>query len=194
LWPTKLAHDTLRDLYHSDEHFLKFFKSNREYVDRSFFFFMADHGPYVDRIRHTRLGMYENLNPFLMVLIPSQYRNSSIHHQLYEKANKLMTHFDIHATIVDILKNSFAVVHCTDLSNMLENVQKLDEALIKKLGQFIAEQLNQLLSDNGLADKCQKQFYIARRYITQIKERDSTLYEVSAYLAPSMGVFEVRNK
>uniref|UniRef100_A0A158P9N4 VWFA domain-containing protein n=1 Tax=Angiostrongylus cantonensis TaxID=6313 RepID=A0A158P9N4_ANGCA len=104
LWPTNLAHGSMRDIYHSDEHFLNFFKSNRESIDRSFFFFMGDHGPRGGFFAETQLGQYENLNPFLMVLIPSIYRNTSIHHQLYGKANKLMTNFDLHATLMDILK------------------------------------------------------------------------------------------
>uniref|UniRef100_A0A0K0DI06 Sulfatase domain-containing protein n=1 Tax=Angiostrongylus cantonensis TaxID=6313 RepID=A0A0K0DI06_ANGCA len=104
VWPTYLAHDTLKHLYHADEHFLRFFKKNRAIVDKSFFFFMGDHGPRFEGIREVSLGQYENLNPFLMVMIPSMYRNTSIHHQLYQKTNQLMTNFDLHATIMDILK------------------------------------------------------------------------------------------
>ncbi|KAJ1351291.1 hypothetical protein KIN20_007277 [Parelaphostrongylus tenuis] len=67
---------------------------------------MGDHGPRFDGIREVPLGQYENLNPFLMVMIPSIYRNTSIHQQLHMKANQLMTNFDLHATIMDILKTS----------------------------------------------------------------------------------------
>uniref|UniRef100_A0A0K0D809 Sulfatase domain-containing protein n=1 Tax=Angiostrongylus cantonensis TaxID=6313 RepID=A0A0K0D809_ANGCA len=200
----------LKDLYHADEHFLKFFESNRESVDRSFFFFMADHGPHADLIRETRLGMYENLNPFLMVTIPSQYRNTSIHHQLYHKANELMTNFDLHATIVDILKEIESGQLLSDLQRFFQlqpttrfsdtsyrdlmplskgsslfrewrgarNCRTLpipsaycichyndttvnDEVLMEKLGKFFAEQVNQILYDNGVADKCQKYKYFA---------------------------------
>ncbi|KJH50719.1 hypothetical protein DICVIV_03160 [Dictyocaulus viviparus] len=104
VWPTWLAHDTMKNLFHADEHFLKFFKKNRAQIDRSFFFFLGDHGPIREGIGKTRLGRYEGLNPFLMVLIPSVYRNTPIHFQLRQKTYELMTHFDIHATIVDILK------------------------------------------------------------------------------------------
>ncbi|KAK6014734.1 hypothetical protein OSTOST_19875, partial [Ostertagia ostertagi] len=45
IWPTMLAHGTLRDLYHSDAHFLEFFKRNTKHLDDAFLFFMADHGP-----------------------------------------------------------------------------------------------------------------------------------------------------
>ncbi|KAK6027640.1 hypothetical protein OSTOST_06328, partial [Ostertagia ostertagi] len=136
IWPTTLAHETLKDLYHADEHFLRFFQRNRAIIDRSFLFFMGDHGPrrdgrnraIIDRsflffmgdhgprrdgaqrhhisvqIGNLRLGQYENLNPFLMVTIPSAYRNTSLHRHLRQKTLELMTNFDIHATLMDILK------------------------------------------------------------------------------------------
>ncbi|KAK5968107.1 hypothetical protein GCK32_020843 [Trichostrongylus colubriformis] len=39
-----------------------------------------------------------------MVTIPYAHRNSSIHQQLRKKSLELMTNFDIHATLMDILK------------------------------------------------------------------------------------------
>ncbi|KJH46529.1 hypothetical protein DICVIV_07397 [Dictyocaulus viviparus] len=104
VWPTSLAHDTLKDLFHADDQFLEFFKKNRAQIDRSFFFFLSDHGPRAESIGKTRLGRYEGLNPFLMVLIPSVYRDTPIHLQLRQKTYELMTNFDLHATITDILK------------------------------------------------------------------------------------------
>ncbi|KAK6028369.1 hypothetical protein OSTOST_05586 [Ostertagia ostertagi] len=104
VWPTTLAHETMKDLYHADEHFLKFFQRNRAIIDRSFVFFVGDHGPRREGIGKVALGRYENLNPFLIVTIPSSYRNTTLHQQVRQKKLKLMTHFDIHATLMDILK------------------------------------------------------------------------------------------
>ncbi|KAK6738571.1 hypothetical protein RB195_020589 [Necator americanus] len=101
--PVYLAHDTLKDLYHSDEYFLNFFEKNRHNVDESFIFFMGDHGPNSGDIHKVLLGKYEKNNPFLMVTIPKRYRNSPIHEQLRNKSLALMTHFDLHATFMDIL-------------------------------------------------------------------------------------------
>ncbi|RCN44463.1 hypothetical protein ANCCAN_09530 [Ancylostoma caninum] len=56
------------------------------------------------RIGELRLGQYENLNPFLMVIIPAVYRNTAIHTQVKKKTHELMTNFDLHATLMDILK------------------------------------------------------------------------------------------
>ncbi|KAL6736357.1 hypothetical protein Aduo_006720 [Ancylostoma duodenale] len=102
--PVALAHDTLKDIYPSDVNFLSFFKRNRHHLDESFFFFMADHGPNKGDLPNTRLGKYEQKNPFLVVSIPKRYRNTAIHDQLKNKSRILMTHFDLHATFMDILK------------------------------------------------------------------------------------------
>ncbi|RCN44465.1 hypothetical protein ANCCAN_09532 [Ancylostoma caninum] len=104
VWPTTLAHETLKDLFHSDDHFLAFFQKNKKIIDKSFFFFMGDHGPRREGIGELRLGQYENLNPFLMVIIPAVYRNTAIHTQVKKKTHELMTNFDLHATLMDILK------------------------------------------------------------------------------------------
>ncbi|WKX98686.1 hypothetical protein Q1695_013959 [Nippostrongylus brasiliensis] len=103
IWPTTLAHESLKELYHTDVQFLDFFKRNRAVIDRSFTFFMGDHGPRREGIGNVELGRLENLTPFLVVIIPEEYRGSDIHKQLEDKKLRLMTNFDIHATLMDIL-------------------------------------------------------------------------------------------
>ncbi|KAK5970380.1 hypothetical protein GCK32_015218, partial [Trichostrongylus colubriformis] len=56
------------------------------------------------KIEKVPLGKYEQNNPFLMVSIPKRYRNTAIHEQLKKKSEELMTHYDLHATFMDILK------------------------------------------------------------------------------------------
>ncbi|EYC09350.1 hypothetical protein Y032_0061g3293 [Ancylostoma ceylanicum] len=104
VWPTTLAHESLKDLFHSDDHFLAFFQRNEDIINNSFFFFMGDHGPRREGIGELRLGQYENLNPFLMMIVPAVYRSTAIHTQLKRKVHELMTNFDLHATLMDILK------------------------------------------------------------------------------------------
>ncbi|KAK5980923.1 hypothetical protein GCK32_018015, partial [Trichostrongylus colubriformis] len=109
VWPVNLAHDSMKNLYHADDQFLKFFKRNTEHLDNSFLFFMSDHGPRSEGIEKVRLGKYEQNNPFLMVSIPKRYRNTAIHEQLKKKSEVLMTHYDLHATFMDILKVGLAL-------------------------------------------------------------------------------------
>ncbi|EPB77684.1 hypothetical protein ANCCEY_03188 [Ancylostoma ceylanicum] len=103
-WITGIAHNMPKNLYHTDDHFLEFFQRNKDIIDKSFFFIMGDHGPLAANIGKTRLGRYETLNPFLMVIIPAVYRNTSIFAELQKKSHQLMTNFDLHATLMDILK------------------------------------------------------------------------------------------
>ncbi|VDO66386.1 unnamed protein product [Heligmosomoides polygyrus] len=115
IWPTTLAHDTVKNLYHSDDHFLRFFKDNKKKLDNAFVLFMGDHGPRRDSIGETNLGQYEANNPFLFITVPRNYRNTSIHNQLRAKTHQLMTPYDIHATLMDILK-----AHVTSTAHGLE--------------------------------------------------------------------------
>ncbi|WKY10447.1 hypothetical protein Q1695_002644 [Nippostrongylus brasiliensis] len=103
LWITGLAHGGQKDLYHADDHFFEFFSRNREKLDNSFIFFMGDHGPRVKGILEPSLGFYELKNPVLLVTMPKKYRNTEIHLELQKKSHQLMTPFDVHATLMDIL-------------------------------------------------------------------------------------------
>lgn len=59
------------------------------------------------QILEVPLGRYEGNNPMLTVSVPKRYRNTPIHEQLKNKSRQLMTHFDLHATFMDILKVRF---------------------------------------------------------------------------------------
>nr|CDJ93091.1 Protein of unknown function DUF229 domain containing protein [Haemonchus contortus] len=103
VWLTGLAHDTVYSLYHTDDHFLKFFTNNQKNLENSFLFFFGDHGPRYSGIHNVRLGRYENRNPFFLMALPKRIQNTAVHEELRAKSMQLMTHFDIHATLNDIL-------------------------------------------------------------------------------------------
>ncbi|KAL6729464.1 hypothetical protein Aduo_000514 [Ancylostoma duodenale] len=102
-WPTELGHEDVGNLYHADSHFLEFLRRNQKNLDNSFFFFAGDHGPRTNGMEKVRLGRYENRNPFLVVVLPKYLRKTAVQEQLREKSLQLMTHFDLHATFMDIL-------------------------------------------------------------------------------------------
>ncbi|VDO27670.1 unnamed protein product [Haemonchus placei] len=224
VWPTTLAHETLKDLYHADVQFLEFFQRNRAIIERSFFFFMGDHGPRRDGIGNIRLGQYENLNPFLMVIIPAAYRSTPMHLQLKQKVLQLMTNFDIHATLMDILKleppsefrnTSYRSMEPLSKGSSLfrewrgpRNCRTLpipsqycicqydwtnvdNQTVQLELGEFFAEQLNLQLTNGGVMEKCQRQFYNRISSMRQLYDRDELLYDVVVYLSPSNGLFSV---
>uniref|UniRef100_A0A7I4YDJ8 DUF229 domain containing protein n=1 Tax=Haemonchus contortus TaxID=6289 RepID=A0A7I4YDJ8_HAECO len=222
VWPTTLAHETLKDLYHTDVQFLEFFQRNRATIDRSFFFFMGDHGPRRDGIGNIRLGQYENLNPFLMVMIPAAYRSTPMHLQLKQKVLQLITNFDIHATLMDILKleppsefwnTSYRSMEPLSKGSSLfrewkgpRNCRTLpipsqycicqydwtnvdNQTVQVELGDYFAEQLNLQLTNGGVMEKCQRQFYNRISSMRQLYDQDDLLYDVVVYLSPSNGLF-----
>ncbi|PIO63162.1 hypothetical protein TELCIR_15253, partial [Teladorsagia circumcincta] len=191
IWPTTLAHESLKALYHADEHFLKYFQKNRAIIDRSFMFFMGDHGPRREGIGKVRLGQYENLNPFLMVTIPSAYRGTPLHKQLRQKTFELMTNFDVHATLMDILKmqpaSRFRDTSYRDMAPLSKGSS--NETTRTELGEFFAKHLNLQLVKGGVMNKCQKQCYKEPSSIKQLLDHGDILYEVIVYLTPSNGLF-----
>ncbi|KAK6011376.1 hypothetical protein OSTOST_23544, partial [Ostertagia ostertagi] len=147
-------------------------------------------------IEKVPLGEYEQKNPFLIVSIPKRYRDTAIHEQLRGKSSILMTHFDLHATFMDILKlqpsSNFSSTSYRDMEPLSKgsslfrewrgprNCRTLpipsqyclcqynrtaisDESLTDKAGRFLAQQLNKLLENAGLREKCQKQSYYSLR-------------------------------
>lgn len=222
VWPVYLAHDTLKDLYHADDQFLDFLKRNKKNLDNAFFFFMADHGPRGEGILEVPLGRYEGNNPMLTVSVPKRYRNTPIHEQLKNKSRQLMTHFDLHATFMDILKvqpsSNFADTSHRSMQPLSKgsslfrewretrNCRTLpipsqyclcqynkttieDQATLKTVGSFLAEQLNIILQKAGLGEKCQKQSYYMIHSGAEMKDGNVTLYEVAVYVKPSNGLF-----
>ncbi|WKY11169.1 hypothetical protein Q1695_003037 [Nippostrongylus brasiliensis] len=104
LWVTKLAHNTVKKIYHADDHFHSFLLRNGAKLNNSFLIMIGDHGPRFDGILRASAGYYESKNPFLLITVPKQYRKNTIYKELIKKAHQLVTPFDLHATLMDIAK------------------------------------------------------------------------------------------
>ncbi|CAJ0593480.1 unnamed protein product [Cylicocyclus nassatus] len=107
VWSAALTRSSMGALYHADDHFFKFFERNQKNLRSAFFFFLGYQGPHSDGVQETRLGRHDNKNPFLVIAIPEGLRNNGIHQALKQNSEKLVTHFDIHATLMDILRIKF---------------------------------------------------------------------------------------
>ncbi|KAK6726938.1 hypothetical protein RB195_004936 [Necator americanus] len=221
-WVTRLVHDDIRKLYHADDHFLEFFQRNQENLDNAFLFFLGDHGPRAAGIEKSRLSRYENRNPFLVVSLPKMLRKTAVQKELQKKSMQLMTHFDLHATFMDIL-------HFQSKSNFMETTEMsmepyskgssllrewyglrtcnnlpipwdyclcqykkedvIDENLKRRLGTFLAEQLNEFITATGFSSKCYSQQYEEALDVQRLEVGNSNIYSVFVKLAPSEGYF-----
>jgi hypothetical protein len=66
---------------------------------------MGDHGFRHGAIRKTRAGEFEDNNPFLMIAVPEPLRtNRELMHNLHENSQKLISHYDVYATMLDMAK------------------------------------------------------------------------------------------
>ncbi|CAJ0572905.1 unnamed protein product, partial [Mesorhabditis spiculigera] len=108
-WLVSLLHGNANMLYHTDDYFLKYFQEHEKTFDNSFVFFMGDHGPRIGPTTGTEMGQREVNNPMLMLMVPKFLReNKELMTNLKAHSTSLLTHFDVYATLQDILKNAHA--------------------------------------------------------------------------------------
>ncbi|VDN29741.1 unnamed protein product [Cylicostephanus goldi] len=106
----ELTHDDTRNLYVADNDLYNYFVSNRRELDKSFVFFMSDHGPRFGQEARTSVNKEEQKNPFLYIVLPEHLRKSRIHEQLQANSKELVTNHDLHSTLKDILYVKFLFV------------------------------------------------------------------------------------
>ncbi|KAE9551708.1 hypothetical protein FO519_005072 [Halicephalobus sp. NKZ332] len=102
-WFNGPAHGDINGLFRADSDFYNFFKSHQEELKDSYVFFMGDHGIHYTDIAHTEVGHAELNNPFLIVSLPKGIKNKEVIETMKKNSKELISHFDIHATLVDIV-------------------------------------------------------------------------------------------
>ncbi|CAD5227242.1 unnamed protein product [Bursaphelenchus xylophilus] len=107
-WFTDLAHADPNALFRVDGEFLEFFQKNSKKLENSFVLLMGDHGNRINDIRTTKTGEREEKNPSLSIVLPQAIRhNEKLRNQMKENAGKLVTHYDIYATLLEISQNTY---------------------------------------------------------------------------------------
>uniref|UniRef100_A0A914WQD1 Uncharacterized protein n=1 Tax=Plectus sambesii TaxID=2011161 RepID=A0A914WQD1_9BILA len=103
VWLSVLAHNSLNGLYQADQSLAKFFIKYESQLDNSFVFLMGDHGMRFSRIRRTKVGKFEDNNPFLTISVPKNLRdNAQLMKNLNSNSQVLVTHYDLYLTLMDI--------------------------------------------------------------------------------------------
>ncbi|GMT10812.1 hypothetical protein PFISCL1PPCAC_2109, partial [Pristionchus fissidentatus] len=102
VWASEVAHNYNDGLFHIDAQLFNYFREHREVLDKSYTILMGDHGIRWGKVRSTWIGEREINNPMMFVSVPKHLRKR-INPILKENSNKLLTSFDIYASLVDIL-------------------------------------------------------------------------------------------
>ncbi|GMT07921.1 hypothetical protein PENTCL1PPCAC_30095, partial [Pristionchus entomophagus] len=105
-WASYLGHDSSHKPFHADAHYEQFFMRNKKEFDDSFVFFMADHGlRFGGYSRDSESGKRDVDNPMMMMSVPQYLRNGSeLMDSLIQNSDQLLSHFDTHATFIDIME------------------------------------------------------------------------------------------
>ncbi|CAD6184894.1 unnamed protein product [Caenorhabditis auriculariae] len=105
IWSSEVSHNYLIGSAHMDLDFRNFLLKHREELDNSFVFFMGDHGLRFGKYSRTPHGNFEANNAHLSISIPRELRSSTeIISRLRESSKKLQTHYDVFATLRDIVE------------------------------------------------------------------------------------------
>ncbi|UMM30699.1 hypothetical protein L5515_012474 [Caenorhabditis briggsae] len=105
-WFVMLGHEKLTWAKRGDDPMLAWFERNFELFDNAFVIITSDHGFRAGSSDYyqTEIGAFEKHNPFLQISVPKKYRDNGILEVMRENAQRLQTHYDTRATILDILK------------------------------------------------------------------------------------------
>uniref|UniRef100_A0A915CMT1 Sulfatase N-terminal domain-containing protein n=1 Tax=Ditylenchus dipsaci TaxID=166011 RepID=A0A915CMT1_9BILA len=75
-------------------------------LENAFVFIMGDHGQRVGEIHETPIGVIEDNNPLLFMVLPKYLReNTHLLKNLRENSRQLISQYDVYATLTSIVKN-----------------------------------------------------------------------------------------
>lgn len=222
-WFNELSHEYLNDIQVMDDDVLKMLKEIYEnsHLNNTMFILMGDHGNRFDAIRQTFIGRLEDSLPFFSVTFPPWFleKYPRIHKALKTNRKRLITVFDVHETLKNILdfkaddiKNDlnnrglslFSEIPANrtcDSAGILENycachefrVLNTTSNLVIKIAKSAVKHLNNILL--AYKDKC------AHLYLSQVKEahvikrsqkrKNTVEYLITIETRPGNALFEI---
>ncbi|XP_054716536.1 uncharacterized protein LOC129225988 [Uloborus diversus] len=103
-----LTHDSLNKASQADQPIFRLLTEFKKQgvFEKSLFILFSDHGIRFGPIRETYVGKYEERMPFIYINFPQWFleKHSMQAKYLRQNQNRLTTHFDVHATLVHLLR------------------------------------------------------------------------------------------
>lgn len=112
-WSNEVAHEDFSTLARGDDpllDFLKWLKESKN-IENTVLLTLSDHGFRIGGASLTHIGRAENNSPWLMMHVPKRVLEKYpwVHKSLEENTQRLVTAYDIHETIHNILNNKALV-------------------------------------------------------------------------------------
>ena len=110
IFHSEFSHDSSLRLPLADDDLRQHLAALRDagHLDRTVLVLMSDHGPRFHRTRHTARGKYDERLPYLAIRLPSSFaarHPSAVENLRFNAAaGLLVTAFDIHATLLDVIR------------------------------------------------------------------------------------------
>ncbi|CAJ0564313.1 unnamed protein product, partial [Mesorhabditis spiculigera] len=98
------AHDSEKEWRHSDKYYHQMLVENKEPLSDSIVIFLGDHGQRFGTVAATEQGIFEGKNPLLLISLPERLRKTKMAKQLAKNKDELLSHHDLYATLVDIIR------------------------------------------------------------------------------------------
>lgn len=199
-----LSHENINDLHLAEDDLVNFFKwfKNGGHTDNTFLIVFSDHGPRGQS--NTHQSLLETNLPFLSIIPPYSFRNKhpDLIRNLKRNAQVLTTHFDLFATLSDVLHRQFIQpsdtsfhktprgislfrdIHvqrsCSEASIpeqfcMCYGSQRLNvtnNSLIQEIAQSVVNKLNQLISGEKRCAFLNLKAVIEARVLVQGKQTE----------------------
>ncbi|CAJ0587549.1 unnamed protein product, partial [Mesorhabditis spiculigera] len=102
---TAEAHDSETGHRNSDKYYLEMLRTNKKQLDDAILIVMGDHGQRFGPVASTDQGKFEMNNPLLLISLPKRLRDSKVAKMLQKNKDELMSHHDLHATFIDIIRH-----------------------------------------------------------------------------------------
>lgn len=129
-----LSHDDINKVQHADSDLKNLIEglNNDGLLKNTVFILMADHGHRFSALRSTQQGQLEERLPFFSIYLPPEFRQTErgalMYKNLKTNANRLSTPFDVHATLMNILK-----LPSTDELSMVQSSSKRSLSLFTEI-------------------------------------------------------------
>ncbi|EEC02209.1 conserved hypothetical protein [Ixodes scapularis] len=221
-WISEITHNTLNNAGKADLPFLQHFQklNNSGVLNQTVVIFLSDHGVRFGGIRKTLIGKYEERQPFAFAIFPQWFVASYPHveENLRTNQRRLLTTFDIHATLMELLdfpqqprprtKYGLSLFHEIPEARTCANASipyhwctcQTDEggqvppAFATLLGEHLVAEINERISNESRRCHVLKldKLIDLRTRLASPRERNATVkhYWVTLQVTPGGGVFE----